>query len=359
MSKIKIGIIGCGYMAQMAHIPCFASIKDDVQISALCDTDVKRAELVAERWNIKKVFGNIDELLASDIDAVAIFTQVQLHKANVITALKAGKHVFVEKPLAMSAESVREIREIASQSGKTVSVGYMKRHECNIQEYLKNVDRNKFGKPLFIRAHSFIGSHWDATITKLHNFIAPTGSSNGNIPSGLDNGPAWLKSPRDSKFYSFDNPYYGLLDTGCHSVNLLRFLAGKDFKVLNARNVAGVRTAHLDFDGFDGIFEFCVNFNMRRWDETAEIFFEKATVKVTTNSPLFQQAAASVEVYREDGQSNIDTVYANNHDWAFQRQVKDFVERVKNGDKSLKYIDDSEKDISAIEEIFKIENNIR
>ncbi|MEI2999304.1 MAG: hypothetical protein V8T86_00145 [Victivallis sp.] len=81
------------------------------------------------------------------------------------------------------------------------------------------------------------------------------------------------KLPRDAKFYSFDNPYYGLLNTGCHSINLLRFLAGTEPKVISASERGGAKFAELDFSSVTGTFEFCVNFNMRHWDEVTELCF--------------------------------------------------------------------------------------
>ena len=113
MNKVKVGIIGCGYMAQMAHIPCLKSI-ENVEVVALCDFRKSVADELCRRWDIPAQTDSVDELLAMDIDAVFVLTPVQWHLNNIKAVLKAGKHVFTEKPAAMSAASVKELEKISS-----------------------------------------------------------------------------------------------------------------------------------------------------------------------------------------------------------------------------------------------------
>lgn len=107
MKKVKIGIIGCGNMAQMAHIPCLQSVAD-AEIFALCDFRQELVIKLGKKLGVEHCVSSIEELLALDIDAVYVLTPVHCHLQNIKAALAAGKHVFTEKPAAMCAESARE-----------------------------------------------------------------------------------------------------------------------------------------------------------------------------------------------------------------------------------------------------------
>jgi predicted dehydrogenase len=355
MKKVKIGIIGCGYMAQMAHIPCLKA-NENAEIVALCDFRKSVTTELCRRGDIPAQTDSVDELLGMDIDAVYVLTPVQWHLNNIKAAVKAGKQVFTEKPAAMSVASVNELKKIAKSGNSGIMLGYMKRHEANIVELKKIQAENDWGKMLFIRTHSFIGEHWNAAIDDLVT-VASSDETPHFDASLLDPAPVWLEAERNAKFYSFDNPYYALLDTGCHSVNLLRHLTEKTPEVQSLRNMSGVKLIDFDFDGTPGVMEFCLNFNMNRWDEVTELYFEKASVRILTPPPLDMQSSAIVEIYSEDGVLHRNIQLEDNRQWAFRLQTNAFVEKVLAGDNSSD-LDDSEKDIKIIEKIYKIEKGI-
>ena len=95
MSKVKVGIIGCGYMAQYAHIPCLAMI-EDAEITAICDPRKKITDTLSKKYNIPNVTDSDEELVKMDIDAVVVLTTVAWHKHHIVMALEAGKHVLTE-----------------------------------------------------------------------------------------------------------------------------------------------------------------------------------------------------------------------------------------------------------------------
>lgn len=355
MNKIKLGIIGCGNMAQWAHLPSFSAL-ENAELAALYDPRKTTAEKVCGKWGIPESTDSLEKLLASDIEAVCILTPVQCHKSQIITALESGKHVFTEKPLAMSSSSAKEIRNAAEKSGKIVMVGYMKQHESNIEKALAFAEDNDFGKTLFVRTHSFIGSYWNACVDKLTKIITSDEALPPLDANALDHGPEFIKAERDNVFYSFDNPYYGLLDTGCHSVNLLRFLTKKDYKLISVNSKSGARIMNFDFGDFMGTSEFCVNFQIHKWDEVTELYYERGTIKIKTPPPTFMQSAAEVEVYCEDGIAHKNMILEDNHEWAFMRQAQDFLQSVEERKVTMKYIDESIKDIEMIENIYQEEN---
>lgn len=109
----KMGIVGCGAFGQ--RFVELYSIHPLVDEMAVADLVPERADKLAEKFNIKNVYYSLDDMLKSDIDAIGIFTQRQLHGPMVIKALKAGKHVCCAVPMATSIDEIREIIDLVEE----------------------------------------------------------------------------------------------------------------------------------------------------------------------------------------------------------------------------------------------------
>jgi predicted dehydrogenase len=123
---IKIGMIGCGKIAQVRHIPEYADRKD-VCLSGFFDLNQARAEELAKKFG-GKAFASYQDLLAQkDIDAVSVCTANQSHAEITIAALKAGKHVLCEKPMATTLEDCEAMVKTAAETGKSLMIGQNQR----------------------------------------------------------------------------------------------------------------------------------------------------------------------------------------------------------------------------------------
>ena len=137
MERIKIGIIGCGAIAQIQHMPNLAELHEQFEVTAVCDISPATAEYVANRFHVPSFVTDYRELLDAGVDAV-------LHCAGgykteaAVAALEAGKHLFIEKPLCASLQEVDAIAAAQKQSGKVGQVGYMKVYDPAF-EYARRV----------------------------------------------------------------------------------------------------------------------------------------------------------------------------------------------------------------------------
>ncbi|MBE0698599.1 MAG: Gfo/Idh/MocA family oxidoreductase [Anaerolineaceae bacterium] len=111
-SKVRVGVIGTSPFAEWMHLSPLAS-HPDAEITAICGRSRGRAEEVARRFGIPKVYSDARELIHSAVDAVVIVTPDDLHYPLTMQALGAGKHVFCEKALAMNQAQAREMYETA------------------------------------------------------------------------------------------------------------------------------------------------------------------------------------------------------------------------------------------------------
>lgn len=124
--KIRIGILGCGKIAQVRHIPEYAD-NPDCELRAFYNPSRQRAEDMAAKYG-GRVYDTAEELLADpEIDAVSVCAANYAHAELAIKALKAGKHVLCEKPMATTIEDCEAMAEAARESGRFLMIGYNQR----------------------------------------------------------------------------------------------------------------------------------------------------------------------------------------------------------------------------------------
>src|SRR5881392_670419 len=113
-TKIRLGIIGCGGVTERHHLPALCRVRD-IEVIALADIDSLRAERLGRRFNIGLHYPSYSDLLETTrIDAVAVCVPPQLHAEVALAALDHGKHVFIEKPLALSLSDCDTLAEQAN-----------------------------------------------------------------------------------------------------------------------------------------------------------------------------------------------------------------------------------------------------
>lgn len=126
--EFRIGLLGVGSIAQVVHLPILNQMKG-VKLAAICDVEYSKAKTLAARFGIERVARNDDEVFkADDLDAVVIATPSHLHDAQAIAALETGKHVLVEKPLAILASNAQKVVDAAERAGKVLMVAMNNRY---------------------------------------------------------------------------------------------------------------------------------------------------------------------------------------------------------------------------------------
>ena len=129
---LNIGVIGCGTISQLVHLPNLTKM-NDVQVAIVCDVNRFRLQLAEQHFNIPRVTMAASEVLSlPGLDAVVISTEDVSHFALVMTALQGGKHVFVEKPLCLLPEQADAINDLASNLGLIVTVGFQKLYDRSL-----------------------------------------------------------------------------------------------------------------------------------------------------------------------------------------------------------------------------------
>ncbi|MEM4289718.1 MAG: Gfo/Idh/MocA family oxidoreductase [Nitrososphaerota archaeon] len=127
LREIRVGIIGCGGIAQNAHIPGYQRL-ENVKVVACCDIVESVAKTAAEKFSIPHYYTDYEKMLKSErLDAVSVCTPNSLHKEPTIMALERGAHVLVEKPIAANAEDGAAMVRAARKAGRILIVGFQER----------------------------------------------------------------------------------------------------------------------------------------------------------------------------------------------------------------------------------------
>lgn len=153
MTKLRMGMIGVGGIAQSRHIPAFKRLSDLVSIEAISDINLATAREASQRFDIPHVFSDYKEMLPY-VDAVTICTPNKFHAEISIEALRAGLHVFCEKPMAMTPEECQAMIDAAEESGKVLSIAYHYRFMKESQAAKRLIDENEIGEPIVARARA-------------------------------------------------------------------------------------------------------------------------------------------------------------------------------------------------------------
>jgi predicted dehydrogenase len=154
--KLKIGIIGCGGIANGKHMPALSKLSN-VEMTAFCDIIPEKAKEAAKKFGTidAKVYIDYRELIKDEtLDVVHVCTPNKSHSTVTVDALYAGKHVMCEKPMAKSYEEAKKMLEAAKITGKKLTIGYQNRFRQDSQYLHKLCDENALGEIYFAKAHA-------------------------------------------------------------------------------------------------------------------------------------------------------------------------------------------------------------
>jgi predicted dehydrogenase len=310
---LRLGVIGCGRIAQAAHLPAVAKART-VELVAVSDPSETLATGVGQQYGVPS-FTATDELLAHDLDAVVIAAPDRFHHPLGTAALRAGKHVLMEKPLAATSAEATELVQLAAAADLRLQTGAMKRHD-----------------PAIVFAHDLLPQVGEVLS---YNAVYRVPAQRAGIESTLF--PALMVTDEqirahESTFKAQQNRSSYLLAThGAHVFDMLCFFTGfpRWIRVQPAQLGADFTWHGLVglASGGIGSFEMTVDVHAD-WAEGFELFGPGGHIRSSIFQPFWKRGS-DVEVYLEsDGTSRRPHPTDTN---AFKRQVEDFADAIRAG----------------------------
>ncbi len=347
MEPLRLGYIGCGFMAQRVHLPNFSGIPG-CRLIALAELRPELGKKVQQRYGIERLYREHHEMLAdADIEAVALSAAFAVQGDLARDCLLAGKDVFMEKPMAISLRQADTILDAERISGKRLMVGYMKRYDAGNELVKSTVDAclasGELGDLTYMRNHSY-GGDWIAGLD------SPVETSDEPMPASDVVGPEWLPA-------EFLDAYVGYLQQFTHNINLLRFFRG-------AGDDVTVKSVDLDDDGYAGVVVFDIagtravletgRLSHYRWDEHTQLYFRDGWIHTWAPPLLLRQVPAEVEIYRAGKEQVFSRPIAQpSWSWSYKREAEHFVASVRSGAPFRSTATDTRTDVRLFEDIYR------
>lgn len=321
MEKLKIGIIGTGNISH-AHLQAYQK-NPGVELYALCDINEGRVKSAGEKYGVTRLYTDKDAMLRElpELDAVSVCTWNAAHAECAIAALKAGKNVLCEKPMALNAEQARTMKQAAEESGKLLMIGFVRRYgnDCRIlQDFIRD---------------GFFGDLYYAKATYLRRAGCPGG---------------WF----GDKSFSGGGP---LIDLGVHVIDLVRYLMGNplpvsvygatfhklgdrhelkgvqgyaasDKSAADVFNVEDLATAMIRFDN-GAVLSVETSFSLNLKEDTGniELFGTKAGAKLSPELELYSETSGYMTNTQLTTRTSLD------FNGLFDNEINHFVDCVKKG----------------------------
>jgi predicted dehydrogenase len=348
MEPVRLGYVGCGFMAQKVHLPNFASIPG-CRLVALAECREDLGGKVRSRYGIPRLYRSHGELADDpDVEAVAVSAGYTLQGEMAGDLLRRGKSVFMEKPMATSVAQAEALLAAEAEGGGRLMVGYMKRYdagnECARDAIRRFRESGELGEIVYARNHGFCGD-WIAGLD------VPMETSEQPNPPSPPAVPDWLPE-------RWAKPYLAYLQQYTHNVNLLRWL-------LDAGDRVRVRAVDLDDDGYTGVVVLDVDgvratvesgaLSHYRWDEHTQVYFRHGWVQTWAPPLLLRNQPAEVEIYRAgEAQEFARPVPKPPWSWSYRREAEHFVACVRSGEPFRSCGRDTLTDVRLFEEIYRV-----
>jgi predicted dehydrogenase len=315
-NRVRWGIISTARIGREKLIPAIQASRNGILV-AVASRDLAKAKESAQNAGIERAYGSYEELLADpDVDAIYNPLPNDGHKPWTIAALKAGKPVLVEKPIAMNTTEAREMVALAREKSLLLAEAFMYRYEPQFEIVRRLLDQNTIGRMTLINASfSFSMPYTDMTNVRLN--------------------PEWGGG--------------GLLDMGCYCVNLCRMIAGAEPITVNAfarygdTNVDEVLAGTMLFP--DTV--------LAHFDCGIRSFFRDIAVISGTEGAItlrrpFHYSIKPSQVHVETRDGRDETIYVDAID-EYRLMVEDFGDALQNGHTKTYDPDDSIRNMVVLD----------
>lgn len=315
--KLKVGILGCGPIAQFTHFEACQKAKN-VALHAICDRAPDLLDRMAAIWQPTKSYSDYQMMLEDpEVEAIIVATADAFHVPLSLQAIAAGKHVLVEKPLSHSLAECDQLRQALAQNPVHLQVGHMKRFDQGIH-YAKQFISDKMGEILAVKAWYGDNTHRYTMTDNLQPL--PMKSSQAVAPS---------ISPKA------DLERYYMMAHGSHLIDTARYLAGPIGSVsAKLRQKFGAYCWFVDVEFKNGAMgHLDLTIKIRGdWHEGFQVYGENGSVFAKTPNPWFYKSS-EVECYWEPEQQYYRPLAADG--FSYRLQLEHFADVVLKGTRPI------------------------
>jgi predicted dehydrogenase len=319
--QLRVGVIGCGLVAQVMHLPYLRELGDRFAVRAVCDISPAALAHAAALFPEARPHTAWEDVLAEELDALLVLTPGS-HAPAAIAGARAGLHVLVEKPMCVEPDEGRAMIDAAASAGVVLMVGYMKRYDPAYEELAATLDRDRLRF---------------ARITTLESPLEPYVAHypltrGGDVDPGLLTGLAAEDAARVERALpdadELTRRVYRtvLLDSVVHELNGVRGLLGDPTALHFARLSDSTVTASLSFGAVEAAFMWIDLPGIARYEQDWAFYAAESRASLRFPSPFLR--SAPTELVLEGGEAGTPsgwrTVKTLGYDEAFRRELVEF-----------------------------------
>ena len=160
MAKYTLGIVGCGFVAQQCHLPCYSS-NASFNIKYIADPVIDLRNEIARKYGIQEQFdSHLDLLLKDDIDALVVTLPRKLTFGVIHDLCNSGLNVITEKPLCLNYKNAKKLLEVQRIKQNILMTGYMKQHDKGVKQFTQEINAISREEIISIRAYCHMGNSY-------------------------------------------------------------------------------------------------------------------------------------------------------------------------------------------------------
>ena len=335
--EVRIGVIGCGSIAQHAHLPALQRTANAALV-AVCDPyeDVARRVGRLNGLDERDTYTHHDRILErADVDAVSICAPTTMHAEIAVAAMNAGKHVLVEKPMAVTSDEAHRMVEAAEQSGKTLMVAYNHSYDVATACVKKMLEDGEVGDVAYAEVFFYEDRYsWTA------GALAST-----------------IRAENQKSFWpQYEDPYERLREFihnfDSHVINLMRLLLGEPAGIEYCRWIEGSGLwAVFDYGTFKAGFK---NVRLRQpdFEKGIEICGRRKRVRLDLAPPLERYTPGRVQVI--DIENETTSWPFLGWRWPFDAEYEHFVSCLVEGREPMTSGRQAQRDVDLAEELARM-----
>jgi predicted dehydrogenase len=302
MTKIKVGVVGLGEVAQVIHLPILQAHSDQFEIAAICDISRELLSALGERYNVpaEHRYTDYDDLAEQrDLDAVFVLNSDEYHADSALAAIQYGKHVLIEKPMCLTRREAESIIKARNEAGVQVMVGYMRRYAPAFVEAAEHI--RALEKINYARVRDIIGQNGlfvaQSSVVLRPRDIPPeamqdrTARASRLVKEAIGDVPPQLMGT-----------YRLLCGLSSHDLSAMRELLGMPMRVIAARQWGTFLTALFAYESFTVTFETGIDHN-RRFDAHIQVYGETKEIRVQYDTPYIRQLPTQLFLTETQGES--------------------------------------------------------
>ena len=351
-SRLRVGVIGLGEVAQVVHLPILESLPERYEVTAICDISPTLLKLVGDRYSVEKRHFDPAEMIREEpLDCVLVLNSDEYHAECVVAALEQSMHVLVEKPMCLSPKEAEAIIEARDRSDCVVMVGYMLRYPPAFEAAKQRLP--ELGRINYVRVHDIIGRN-QLMIDQTARVIRPDDIPAEAMEERWARGSALVKEALGDVPGVLGGTYRLLCGLGSHDLSAMRELIGRPNGVSAARQWRDGRLimAVLDYDGYLVTYETGVDQQLR-FDAHIEVYGEFSTMRVQYDTPYIRHFPTVLTIEETTGDAYNRSVIRPHLKDPYTHELEAFHDAVTSGTGTKTGPEDYVADMELFREIIR------